>query len=89
MNFLEREGLVLEWTPKYRTSNTPNIECLNIELSKHHILAQNRTSQKTEQFMNIELFISRQGGIHKECPQLFAFFNYYLLDPYIVELTSY
>ena len=31
--------LVLERTPKYQTSNTPNIE-----LSKHHILAQNRTS---------------------------------------------
>ena len=30
--------LVLEWTPKYRTSNTPNIE-----LSEHHILAQNQT----------------------------------------------
>ena len=36
--------LVLERTPKYRTSNTPNIECLNIELSERHILAQNRTS---------------------------------------------
>ena len=36
--------LVLERTPKYRTSNTPNIECLNIKLSEHHILAQNRTS---------------------------------------------
>ena len=35
--------LVLERTPKYRTSNTPNIECPNIELSEHHILAQNRT----------------------------------------------
>ena len=35
--------LVLERTPKYRTSNTPNIERLNIELSEHHILAQNRT----------------------------------------------
>ena len=35
--------LVLERTPKYRTLNTPNIECLNIKLSKHHILAQNRT----------------------------------------------
>ena len=33
--------LVLEWTPKYRTSN---IECPNIELSKHHILVQNQTS---------------------------------------------
>ena len=31
--------LVLERTPKYRTSNTPIIE-----LSKHHILVQNRTS---------------------------------------------
>ena len=36
--------LVLEQTPKYRTSNIPNIECPNIELSEHHILAQNRTS---------------------------------------------
>ena len=36
--------IVLERTPKYRTSNTPNIECPNIELSEHHILAQNRTS---------------------------------------------
>ena len=36
--------LVLERTPKYRTSNTPNIECPNIELSEHHILAQNWTS---------------------------------------------
>ena len=36
--------LVLEWTPKYQTSNTPNIECPNIELSKHHIWAQNWTS---------------------------------------------
>ena len=36
-------SLVLERTPKYRTSNTPNIEIPNIELSKHHILAQNRT----------------------------------------------
>ena len=35
---------MLERTPKYRTSNTPNIECPNIELSEHHILAQNRTS---------------------------------------------
>ena len=37
-------SLVLERTPKYWTSNTPNIEYPNIELSKHHILAQNRTS---------------------------------------------
>ena len=29
---------------KYSTSNTLNIECPNIELSEHHILAQNRTS---------------------------------------------
>ena len=36
--------LVLEWTPKYQTSNTPNIDCPSIELSEHHILAQNRTS---------------------------------------------
>ena len=36
--------LVLEWTPKYQISNTPNIECLNIEHSEHHILAQNQTS---------------------------------------------
>ena len=35
--------LVLEQTPKYWTSNTPNIDCPNIELSEHHILAQNRT----------------------------------------------
>mgnify|MGYP000997301487 CR=1 FL=1 len=34
----------MERTPKYRTSNTRNIECPNIELSEHHILAQNRTS---------------------------------------------
>ena len=34
----------MEQTLKYRTSNTPNIECPNIELSEHHILAQNRTS---------------------------------------------
>ena len=34
--------LVLERTPKYQTSNTPNIE-----LSEHHILAQNRTSNKS------------------------------------------
>ena len=38
------EQVVLEWTPKYQTSNTPNIECPNIELSEHHILAQNQTS---------------------------------------------
>ena len=36
--------LVLERTSKYRTSNTPNIECPNVELYEHHILAQNRTS---------------------------------------------
>ena len=36
--------VVLEWTQKYWTSNTPNIECPNLELSKHHILAQNWTS---------------------------------------------
>ena len=42
--------VVLEQTPKYRTLNTPNIECPNIELSEHHILAQ-----KTEQFANIKL----------------------------------
>ena len=36
--------LALERTPKYRTWNTPNIECLNIELSEHDILAQNQTS---------------------------------------------
>ena len=40
--------LVLEQTPKYRTPNTPSIECLNIELSEHHILAQNRTSNITK-----------------------------------------
>ena len=34
----------LEQTPKYQTLNTPNIECPNIELSEHHILAQNQTS---------------------------------------------
>ncbi len=43
-NQIGRQKLVLERTPKYRTSNTPNIECPNIELSEHHILAQNRTS---------------------------------------------
>ena len=36
--------VVLDRTPKYQTSNTPNIECPNIELSEHHILDQNRTS---------------------------------------------
>ena len=36
--------IVLEWTPKYWTSNTPNIGCPNIELYEHHILAQIRTS---------------------------------------------
>ena len=36
--------LDLERTTKYQTSNTMNIECLNIELSEHHILVQNRTS---------------------------------------------
>ena len=36
--------IVLEKTPKYRTSNTPNIECPNIEHSKHHIFAQYRIS---------------------------------------------
>ena len=35
---------VLERTPKYLTLNTQIIEYPNIELSKHHILAQNRTS---------------------------------------------
>ena len=39
-------GIVLEQTPKYKTLNTPNIECLNIELSEYHILSQNRTSKK-------------------------------------------
>ena len=34
---------VLEQTPKYQTLNTPNIECQNIELSEHHIVAQNQT----------------------------------------------
>ena len=33
----------MERTPKYRTSNTLNIDCPNIELSEHHILAQNQT----------------------------------------------
>ena len=36
--------LVLERTPKYQTSNTTNIEYLNVGLSEHHILAQDRTS---------------------------------------------
>ena len=36
--------VVLERTPKYQTSNTSNIDCPNIELSEHHILAQNRIS---------------------------------------------
>ena len=36
--------IVLERTPKYWILNTPNIECPNIELSEHHILAQNWTS---------------------------------------------
>ena len=46
-HFLEKSLLVMEQTPKYQTLNTPNIECLNIELSKHHILDQNRTSNKS------------------------------------------
>ena len=29
--------VVLEWTPKYWSLNTPNIECPNIKLSEHHI----------------------------------------------------
>ena len=42
-NKRQQHFLVLEWTPKYWTSNTMNIECLNIELSEHHILAQYQT----------------------------------------------
>ena len=41
-------GIGLERTPKYWTSNRSNNDCLNIELSKHHILAQNRTSNITK-----------------------------------------
>ena len=37
------QSLVLEWTPKYQNLNTLNIECPNIKLSEHHILAQNQT----------------------------------------------
>ena len=36
--------LVFEQTLKYWTSNTPIIECQNNELSEHHILDQNWTS---------------------------------------------
>ena len=43
-NLVQWYPIVLERTPKYQTSNTPNIECSNIEHSEHHILAQNRTS---------------------------------------------
>ena len=43
LGFLDNRVLVLEQTLKYQTLNTPNNECLNNELSEHHILAQNRT----------------------------------------------
>ena len=47
--------LVLEWTPKYRTSNTLNIECPNIAFWPKIELRTCRTSQKPEQFANIKL----------------------------------
>ena len=67
--------LVLEWTSKYQTSNTLNIECLNIELSEHHILAQNRTSNmsnitKTEQFTDIKLYVLRLVWSHNNRTEL-------------------
>ena len=66
--YLTHSRLVLERTPKYRTSNTPNIECPNIELSDITFwpkieLRTCRTSQKSEQFVNIELFVPRLSYI--------------------------
>ena len=45
-------NLVFERTHKYWTLNTLNIEWLNIELSEHHILAQNRTLKYVEHHKN-------------------------------------
>ena len=61
--------IVLEWTPKYWTSNTPNIECLKIELSEHHILVQNRTLN-IEQFANIKLYVPRLIWSHNNRTEL-------------------
>ena len=54
--------VVLERTPKYQTPNTLNIECPNIELSEHHILAQNRTSNMSN-MLNITK--NRTVGEHR------------------------
>ena len=63
--------IVLERTPKYRTSTSLNIECPNIKLSEKHILAQNQTSNMSNITKN------RTVREHRTVRSMTRIFQYY------------